>query len=173
MATKYKLQDANQLHGRNVFVDANVLIYLFWPTGQHHYEHNYARVFASLLRQKNNLYVDIFIISEIINRVLHNEHTRLQPTQKFKDFRDSSDGKQTLSDIYVILKENILSGFKIIGKNYNKQDIESFLVVDNLDFVDKSTLTICKENAFVLLTNDKDFKDTDIEILTGNPNILS
>lgn len=173
MGVKYRLQDVSLLQDRKIFVDANVLIYLFWPTGSYYYERNYAQVFNSLLKQGNDFCVDIFVISEIINRILRTEHNQLQPTKRFKDFRDSVEGKQALSDIHLIIKNNILPRFDIAGKNYNKSEIERFLVVDELDFVDKSTYTICKENSFVLLTNDKDFKNTDLDILTGNPNILS
>jgi predicted nucleic acid-binding protein len=60
----------------------------------------------------------------------------------------------------------------VIGKAFSKQDIENCLVVDELDFVDKATVTLCQENALILLTNDKDFRDVDLDILTGNPKIL-
>lgn len=173
MAAKYKLQEVSLLNGKDIFFDANVLIYLFWPTGSYYYEQNYARVFRSLLRQGNGLYVDFIIISEIVNRVLRDEHKKLQPCMKIKEFRDSPEGQQVLSDIYLIIKSNILSKFIVFGKAFDKNDIEGFLVVDQLDFVDKATQCICKENSFVLLTNDKDFKDCDLDILTGNPNILN
>lgn len=62
---------------------------------------------------------------------------------------------------------------QLVGKAFNKQEIESYLAVDELDFVDKATVTLCKENALVLLTNDKDFKNADLDILTGNPSILN
>ena len=52
MATNYKLHDFAKLLGKDVFVDANVLIYLFWPTGQHQYESNYAKVINDLIKQK-------------------------------------------------------------------------------------------------------------------------
>ena len=173
MATMYKLHDVSLLNGKNIFFDANVLIYLFWPTGSYYYELNYARAFNGLLRQGNGLYVDFTIISEIVNRVLRDELKRLQPGMKLKDFRDSPEGQQVLSDIYLIIKSNILSNFNIIGKAFSKNDVENFLVVDNMDFVDKATQQICKENDLVLLTNDKDFKNADLDILTGNPSILN
>jgi len=173
MATKYRLQDVAQLNGRGIFLDANILIYLFWPTGQHNFEQNYARVFSDLLRQKNNLFVDFLVISEVINRVVRIEHQKINPTQRFKDFRNSPDGQEVLSDIYMIVKNDILDRFSIIGKAFSKQDIENSLVVDELDFADKGIAQICRENVLVLLTNDKDFKNTDLDILTGNPLILS
>lgn len=173
MATKYRLQDVAQLNGRDIFLDANILIYLFWPTGQYHFEQNYARVFRNLLRQQNNLFVDFLMISEVINRILRIEHKKINPTQKFKDFRNSQDGIDALNDIYIIVKNEILNRFNILGKVFDKKDIELFLTIDDLDFVDKATVKLCKENTLVLLTNDKDFRNADLDILTGNPNILN
>ena len=173
MGAKYRLQDVSQLNGRNIFFDANVLIYLFWPTGQHSFEQNYARVFRNLLRQGNNLFVDFLVTSEVINRILRNEHQRINPSQKFKDFRNSEDGKDALDDIYIIVKNDILARFNVVGKAFNSQEIESLLSVDELDFVDKATVTLCEENNFVLLTNDKDFRDCGLDMLTGNPHILN
>lgn len=173
MKKTFKLQDYNQLSNRIIFFDANVLIYLFWPTGEHYYEQNYARVFNNLLKQKNELYIDFLIISEIINRVLRIEHKKYNHTQNFKEFRNSEDGKETLNDIFLIVKNNILNCFKVIGKSFDKKDIDNFLILNELDFIDKATVTLCKENNMVLLTNDRDFKNSGIDILTGNPYILN
>lgn len=173
MAKKYRLQDVAQLRGRDIFIDANILIYLFWPTGQHTYEARYARVYSHLLRQKNTLFVDFLIISEVINRILRNEHQRKNPNEKFKNFRSSQEGIDTLNDIYIIVKDQILTHFNVIGKAFAKQDIESFLAIDDLDFVDKATVAICKDKDLVLLTSDRDFKNVDLDILTDNPYILS
>lgn len=173
MAKNYKLQDYTKLLNRNIFVDANVLIYLFWPTGQHAFEQKYARVFRNLLKQDNILFIDFLIISEVINRVIRIEHQKLSPHQKFKTFRNSREGKEVLEDIFIIVKNNILKRFNVIGKSYDKQEIERFLTIDQLDFVDQAIFSICSENNFVLLTNDSDFKNCDLDILTANPRILN
>ncbi|MDO4728870.1 MAG: PIN domain-containing protein [Bacteroidota bacterium] len=173
MATKYKLHNFTQLKGREIFVDANVIIYLFWPSAQHAFEQNYAHVFRNLLRQGNKMFTDFLVISEVVNRVVRIEREKLNPTQKFKDFRNSPQGEKALEDIYIIVRHDILKHFQIIGKNIQKQDVENFLTVDGLDFIDKAIESICQENSFVLLTNDKDFKNSNLEILTGNPNIFN
>jgi|SRR5690606_7317448 len=173
MAINYKLQDVADLKDRAVFLDANILIYLFWPTGQHHFEKNYARVFKSLLKQKNKMLVDFLIISEVINRVIRIEHQKINPNQRFKDFRNSQEGKEALNDIYLIIKYDVLNQFEVIGKAFDKQDIENKLIIDELDFVDKAIVELCQEHNLVLLTNDKDFKNADLDILTGNPKILN
>lgn len=180
MATKYRLQDVAQLNGRAIFLDANILMYLFWPTGQYFFEQNYARVFRSLLRQGNQLYINFLVISEIANRAIKAEYEKYllvnsltKVELKYKDYRNSQDGIDALNDIYIIIRNDILARFNVVGKAFSQQDIESFLTVNDLDFVDKAIVTLCKENSLVLLTNDKDFKNADLDILTGNPVILN
>lgn len=173
MAKNYKLQDYKYLSGKSIFVDANILIYLFWSTGQHSYESNYARVFRNLLRQGNTLYVNFLVISEVVNSVLRIEHKKSNSNESFKNFRNSKAGRSVISDIYLRVKSDILSHFTIIGEIFDKSDIESFLIIDELDFTDKAIVSICSQNNLILLTNDKDFKNSGLDILTGNPHILN
>lgn len=172
MPSKYNLQTIAQISERKIFIDANILIYLFWPTGETSWETSYATIFRNLLKQNNELYVDFLIISEVINRVVRIEYAKSQTTLKFKDYRNSPEGQETLADIYLIIKDNILRQFSVVEKTFNHQELEQFLMVDELDFVDKATLSLCQENEFVLLTNDRDFKSANIDILTTNPQIL-
>jgi predicted nucleic acid-binding protein len=172
MAARYKLEEVSLLQNKNIFVDANVLIYCFWETGSYRQERRYTKVFNELIHNPYHLFVDFIVISEIINRVLRIEQKKLQPDSNFKKFRDSEIGKNVLSDVFLIVKQTILPQFSIVGKVFSKLEIERLLTVDDLDFADKSTVEICKENSLVLLTNDKDFRNVDIDILTGNTNIL-
>ena len=173
MGTNFRLQDFSLIHDRPIFFDANVLLYIFWPTGSHYFEAHYSKVFSNLLKQKNELYIDFIVLSEVINRVIKIEHSNYDKSLKYKKFRDSQEGKDALSDIYLIIKNDILTTFKITGKVLNESEIDGFLVVDILDVNDKFIVELCKENSFVLLTNDKDFKNCDIDVLTGNPAILN
>lgn len=169
MAMTYRLNDYSRLSGQSIFVDTNVLIYLFWPTGQYSLESGYAEVFKNLLKQNNILYVDFLVISEFINRVLRNEYKKKQNSKKsFKEYRNSQDGKVLINDVYLIVQKYILRDFKIIGKCFTQTDIEKFLEDGNLDVIDKAIVSICLENNLVLLTNDKDFKNSGIPILTDN-----
>lgn len=171
MATKYTLNQIQLLSARKIFVDANILIYIFWPTGSYAWESNYSTVFGRLLRQQNELFVDFFVISEVVNRILRTEHQKLNPSISYKKFRNSSDGISALEDIYLIIKDEILTKFKIQGKSFDKNDIELMLHVDSLDIIDKSIVAICKENNLVLLTNDADYLGSDIDILSSNPKL--
>lgn len=175
---KYKLWQAGQLKDREIFIDSNVLIYLFWPTGEHTFEEKYASTFNQLRKQGNDLYVDFLVISEIINRALRIEYSKFLLKNNlgvnqcsFKNFRDSEDGRYALDDIFTVVK-GILKHLSVAGKTFSKKEIEDCLCTDNLDFVDKAIVSLCKEKDFILFTNDKDFKYVDLEILTGNPKLL-
>lgn len=87
---------------------------------------------------------------------------------KFKDYRDSLDGQEALNDIYQLINKKVINSFTVTGKIYSKSEIESFLSVDYLDFNDKAIVLLCKEKNYILLTNDRDFINADIDILTAN-----
>jgi len=180
MANKYSLKQISAISGRRVFFDANILIYLFWPSGRYNWERDYSSAFNSLLHQGNELFVDFLVISEIINRAhrieyekhLRNNNLTIQHFS-YKNYRDSVEGQTALSDIYIVVNDSILKNFSIIEKSFNKNVIKSFLQVDQLDFVDKAILNICIENDYVLCTNDRDYKDSNVDILTSNPAIIN
>lgn len=179
MAIKYSNQDIISVQNKRIFFDANVLIYLFWASGSQRWENVYSNIFASLLRQRNELLVDFIVISEITNRAIrleYDKHLRANNLKKdsltFKTYRDSQDGQLALTDIHLIVETNILNRFTVIGKAFTKEEILSFLSISSLDFADKGILLTCKENSCILLTNDADYKNADIDILTANPAIL-
>jgi len=175
MPIRYSLNQINLIKNRNVFFDANVLIYIFWPTGSYKWEEEYSKAFGSLLKQHNNFYTHFLIISEVINRIyrieykkhLHKENLK-EEQFTFKDYRNSIEGTKTLEDIYSIIKD-VLSNFLVIEKSFNKIEIENFLIVETIDFIDKAILKICLENNFILFTNDKDYKNFNVDILSSNP----
>jgi predicted nucleic acid-binding protein len=178
MAKFYNSSEIHSLNERQIFFDANILLYIFWPT-DYRWAKQYSTIFNRLLKQKNEMAVDFIVISEVVNRAVRIEYEKhLQanntPRKKlpFKKYRDSQDGQEALNDVYQIVKKNIVSKFSIAGKAFTKSDIENFLHIDSLDFSDKGIAAICKEHGFVLLTNDKDFADSDLEILTSNLGLL-
>ncbi len=180
MPSKYSLQQVASLTDRKIFFDANVLIYLFWPTGSQQWENRYSSAYGNLLTQGNELVVDYLVISETINVAIRAEYKKhllanglTEQTLSFKNFRNSAEGQSAVNDVYLIVKHSILDLFNVAEKNFALSEIESFLIYDTLDFNDKGILAICKENNFVLLTNDKDFNTAEIDILTSNPILLN
>jgi len=179
MTARYSLGEIPALHGRKVFFDANILVYLFWPSGSYHYEIQYATAFNRLMEQDNTLVVDFLVISELINRAFRLEYekylrmfNRRKEDLPFKHFRDSPKGHETEDDIYLIVKDSLLPRFQIAGKAFSKAEIENFLSRNSMDFNDKAIVLTCKEHDYILLTNDRDFAAADIEILSAHTALL-
>lgn len=60
----------------------------------------------------------------------------------------------------------------LIDKTFSKKEIEDFLDVQDIDINDKAIVNICKENDMILFTNDRDFKNSNVAILSNNPRVL-
>ncbi|HLS31130.1 MAG TPA: hypothetical protein VK021_09760 [Flavobacteriaceae bacterium] len=119
------------------------------------------------------MFVSFSVISEVVNRIIRIEHGKYKENTgnkiRFKPYRNSPEGEEALSDIYLIFREMILPQFEFIPQDFNKEDVEDFLHYDELDFNDKAIQNICQQNDFVLLTNDIDFRESNVDIISGHP----
>lgn len=181
MANCYSKSQIYELKDRTIFFDANILIYLFAPTGRTSFENQYASMFRELLTAQYKIAVDVTVISEFINRAIKTGYdiycssNNLDKSQfRYKsDYRDSKDGSQAIQSIYDMVNNKILKNFKLIGKGFTVSDVKSMLCVNGLDFNDKVIELICRENNLVLLTNDGDFIDADIDVLSANNKLIN
>jgi len=174
MAARYRLYELARFAGRTVFFDTNILIYLFWPTGNARCEMDYAKFLSACIKGGIPMALDFLVVSEAANRMLRAEYEKacarmgdLKDKPRFKSFRDSEDGRQAQADIYAVLSK-ILVRFMVIGKAFSADDIAGFLAVDRLDLVDKAIADICRGNDFVLATHDADFAAVDIDIVSAS-----
>ncbi|MFA7084087.1 MAG: type II toxin-antitoxin system VapC family toxin [Arcobacteraceae bacterium] len=178
MNKRYNTSNIEDISNKKIFFDANILIYLFWTTGTS-WETSYAKMYSKLNTQNNTYAVDFIVISEFVNRAIRIEYEKylkeFNLTKKdfnFKEYRDSKDGNEALEDIYEIVSAEILEKFEVVEKVYSKSTIYSLLSVDELDFSDKVIVQICSENNCILITNDKDFKNSNIPIISCNKNLF-
>lgn len=175
MKMRYTASNIPNLKNRTVFFDANPLIYIFWPTTTDSKEaDDYGSILATLMKNNVNLVINEIVLSEIINRVLRTEFNKTElPKEKFKEFRDSAEGKSVQEDIYKIIKNRILNIFQITNESFSKEDFDSMLTVTKLDFNDKLIELLCKKKNMLLLTHDFDFSLSDVDILSANRNFKS
>lgn len=170
----------DKIKDKKVFMDANILLYIFWPMGNQSWVKEYSSFFKDLLKQKIVIVTDRTTLSEFINRALRYEyetHLRENNLDKrslpFKEFRDQNYGKETVKEIYSITKEKILNQFEYLDKSFSKEEVLEILDKENGDFNDQLIAKFCQENSLFFLTNDGDFKNTGIDILTANPILLN
>jgi hypothetical protein len=115
------------------------------------------------------LYTSFEVISEVINRGMRIARDKLgYGGVDFKLFRDLSAGDAALVDIHRIIRV-VLSQVIIVERSCDNAAVDHLLVIDRLDFVDRSIVAICGDKSYVLFTNDSDFLTSAIEILTSNP----
>ena len=180
---KNRYNDAGNIVNRNVMFDNCVLMYLFYPIATEENRRqkkflSYSEIFKRLLLNKNTKIINLFTVSEFVNAALRYELKKYnienQEYKEFKEFRNSSEGIQKTNVVYDVVKTEILPEFELFTtKQYSKKEIENFLYQDRLDFNDKIIADLCKPLNCVLFTDDYDFSDVEIDILTANKKLLN
>ncbi len=179
---KYKaveVRNFNFISQHKLFLDANIWFYIFGPQ-QAKYQRNrwmtiYSEVFKRILKGKSQIYIDVLVVSEFINRYAKVKYDVDAPSHiTFKDFRNSPSFKPIAqgiaADVKRVLKHctRIKSGFEALDIG----DLLNDYATGNFDFNDQVITDICKNNGFTLITNDSDFKTQQIPILTANQSLL-
>jgi predicted nucleic acid-binding protein len=173
-----KKSDISQITDRRIFFDANVLLYLFWPV-QSYWLNIYSSIYSDILAHNMQSHVNFTVISEVVNRATRIEYEYFlrrngldRSSLSFKQYRNCKEGQQTIFDIYRIIEADIICKFTITGRAFTDNDISNMLSTSDMDINDKAIEHICLENNFILLTNDSDFRNSCIDILSGNSNLI-
>lgn len=181
MAERYKKNDLKSISQKEIFFDTNILLFIFHsasgsPSKAQAWQSNYSGILHDIIRQKNKLYTNLFVISEFYNRYLRMEASIQNPdesdkdTRSFKKFRDSESGIQTQNEIKSIIKNNLpRMGFTYLDTSFTHDEIIQILDISNSDFIDRVIVETCKRKNLVLFTDDADFRDSDIPIFSLNP----
>jgi len=161
-------------HQDKVFLDTNVWMSIYGPIA-HMDERSkiYSGILKEIKQNRSKIFVDVVIISEFINTFARMEFKRLCPNKKpeeFKDFRRSSIFKPVSDEIAIIIN-NILNSASRLDTKFVDLDINATLntfKAGNHDFNDMLIADTCRKNKLILITNDFDFRDENIRILTAN-----
>ena len=149
-----------------VFIDTNILIYLFSPdfvSSNEEYIEQYSKILEVLLQNSAQLYISSVVVSEFINRILridYEKNKELYPDFK-QDYRKSQKYKETLNLILKELKKILKISCKI-NDSFSEFDLLSWYQRDenqNLDFNDLHIAFIVESNNLKLLSNDNDFEN--------------
>jgi len=175
MKKHYKEEDILHLKERTVFFDANIILSVFYTIDPNNWaQKNYSRVFAKLLNNQNKISFDVIIVSEVINRALRMEYRTYlrkngikEKDLSFKNFRDSEAGRHAWRKTSDMMRNVIFPFFLVDEKSWNKDEIDRVLTQEG-DFNDQLIANLCIEKNYILLTNDADFKNDNLEILSLN-----
>lgn len=159
-----------------LFLDTNIWMFLYGPKKPRNRSVRiYSNVYNRILNAGSQIYIDVLVVSEFINRCARQECELAGYTPKqFKVFRNSSDFKSVAQGIAAAVK-------KITNRCLRTESTFSTLKIDGLlndyakgnsDFNDQVITEICKCNGLTLITDDGDFKTQEIPILTANNKLL-
>jgi len=155
--------------------DANIWIYLNGPASNPGYwaVQAYSAVLGNILNAGAELYLDVLVLSEFINRFARMEMNRLGQ-RDFKSFRQSAAFapvalaiQQQTSQILAMCQpldhpfsewnhSQMLTDFGLGGADWNDQ-----LLVEN-----------CRKHGVSPLTNDGDFTEGGINVFTANGKLI-
>lgn len=166
MSSVYKISENEE-----VFIDTNILIYLFSPdfvSSRTEHIEEYSNILDILLQKNAKLHISSIVLSEFINRILRIDHEKNKeqyPDFK-KDYRKSLEYKETLKLILKQVKK-ILKVSQKIDDNFVSFDVLDWYKKDskqNLDFNDLHIVSVIEKNSLKLLSNDVDFENFGINL---------
>jgi predicted nucleic acid-binding protein len=173
--TSYQFSNADSL----VF-DTNVWLYIYGPQGSpvDFKSRAYSNAFANALRENSQIWVDVLVISEFVNRFARIEYDIQYPNKAnrpdFKHFRNSPDFKPVAQTIVAAMRKILKfaarteSGLTSINVDALLAEFEN----GGCDFNDQILMRLCISQNLKLVTDDIDFKGKGVNILTANKRIL-
>ena len=170
---KYRFSDKDRL-----FLDANIWLFIYGPVPRSDKDkilkNIYSTALKNMLINNSQIFVNEIILSEFINAFRQLEFKRLIPefewSQGFKKFRNGSESFKVTREI-VLQAKKILNSSQRCNSIFNSMNIDAILhnyEKGSSDFNDQLYLELCKMDGFILVTNDVDFKNCNIPILTAN-----
>lgn len=123
------------------------------------------------------IFIDSFVISEYLNKFVaqprNRESKKLKKSIDRKEFRKHAVFKEVISNANDSIQK-ILSKAEYIFDGYSS-DINSLVegfTSRNCEFNDLVIEELCLRHNFIFVTNDADFKDSSLPIVTCNQKLL-
>lgn len=178
MANKaFAANDYNFAPDDKLLLDTNVWFFIYGPQKPGDTRAAvYSEVLAKILAARSKVFIDVLIVSEFINTYARLKWNVMdKPHGNFKSFRKSRDFKPIAQDISADVKQilkhclRIESGFDALAII----DLLDEYALGKADFNDQVIATLCREKGLILVTDDGDFRDNEIPIVTANRRLLA
>lgn len=159
-----------------LFLDTNIWLFVYGPQKPGSYKTAiYSQALAKILAAQCRIYIDVLIVSEFINAYARLKWNVMgKPHAEFKRFRKSQDFKpiaeDIAADVWRVLKHcaRIENGFATMDP---AELINKFASGDS-DFNDQVIAALCQRKGLKLITDDGDFCDQGIRVVTANKRLL-
>ena len=164
--------------GETLLLDANVWLFLFPAPSDRlpGFATRYSGALKRMLAARTRLALDVLILSEYLNRYCRIEWSALHRTAypQFKSFRQSSDFA-SVGQGAALYAHHMLRLCSRHDHLFATADVAQALTDFELgahDFNDGLLAETCRHHGWKLVTDDRDFTNGGIEVLTTNPVLL-
>lgn len=160
-----------------LLLDTNIWLFIYGPQKPGNRKTAvYSEVFAKILAAGSKIFIDVLIVSEFINTYARLKWNVMdKPHGDFKLFRKTDDFKpisqEIAADVKQVLKHclRIESGFDALAIN----DLLDEYALGETDFNDQIIAALCRNKGLILVTDDGDFRDNEIPVVTANKRLLA
>ncbi len=164
-----------------LLLDTNIWLLIFGPAAKAVGRRTriYSKALGDMLASNCRIYIEVLILSEYVNRYARLKHNLLRTkpgiSQDFKLFRKSSDFVAVASDIVGDVRQ-ILKHCSRVDSEFAALDVGALVgefEKGGSDLNDLVLTELCKSRNLTLVTDDADFKDRGLTVLTANKILLS
>lgn len=138
----------------------------------------YSDYYSSVLKSDNEIVVNDYIISEFFNRVCRLNYKMYFPEDdKMRHFKINRKGAD-FRDVIESVRDSCLNMIDdcfyepAVGVETPLMELLDVAGTGELDFTDVIILNQCKKNGYVLVTDDFDYHNCGLDIVTANRNML-
>lgn len=159
-----------------LLLDTNIWLFIYGPQKPNGSKvEAYSQALARILTARCKIYIDVLIVSEFINAYARIKWDVLgKPHNDFKKFRKSEDFKPIAQDIAADTKQ-ILKHCLQIESGFGTLPISSLITeyaLGDSDFNDQVIANLCQKKKLKLVTDDGDFRNRNVLIVTANRRLL-
>lgn len=157
-----------------VFLDANIWLFLYGPQQPKDKTEIYSDALNRMLTARSRIYIDLFVVSEVINAFARMRWRLNETKRPFKKFRNSTEFIPIAEEIADYVRR-IVKMCSRIENSYGEINVAGWMdeyETGGHDFNDQVIRDLCKKRGWTILTDDGDFAASGVSVLTANCNLL-
>lgn len=159
-----------------LLLDANIWLLIYGPQKPRDWRVDvYSDALDRMLVAQSRIYIDVLIVSEFINVYARLQQKLLAPSSQFKQFRMSNDFKPVAQEISANMKR-VLQHCIRLANGFESLAIDALMddyAAGDSDFNDQILADLCQQRSLKLVTDDGDFKERGIPVITANRRMLA
>lgn len=178
MSDRHDIRNYDFDPAKQYFVDANVWLYIYGPMTPDDWK---AKVYSGALKRLRtsgaSVFIDVLVVSEIMNRWSRFEYKRAGGDDRYKSFKEyrTAPAFGLVGAEIVTVVQSILRLAKKTGTPFANVNLDATLsscAAGTIDLADALICECCRAKPFTLITHDADMKDRGVPIVTANSAIL-